>query len=519
MSSDIFITSPSQARLLKYLAQNHFSEERANLNEYRIGVEALGRPADFDPAKSSSVRVDIHRLRIRLRKYYESEGANHPLTVVLEDGRYALRFEPRLDQKAATSDDKPDVRPAGNELTEAKSDKILTAPVVLKDLVDEDRKPRSRFRLAFSAVILALLLVATIVSYWMWERMRSHARNLQEASDRQGPAIERAAAVPPETDSIRILAGYLKEKYVDREGRTWGGDRFFSGGEPTEQDFSYILGTNDPTMYRTARSGDFSYDIPVKSIRYELRLHFAETTFGPGTTSGGGESSRVFSVYLGDRPVLQNFDVLSDAGGNDRVYTRVFRDVSPDSDGKIHIRFHHKVQQPFVNAIELVPEVGNRTSPILMVMQEDSYVDRTGRLWMPDQYAVGGMLITHHKSPVNAPDPRLFDGERFGHFLYQIPLAPGRYSVTFYLSESYFGTDSKPEDGDGRLFDIFANGEALVHEIDIAKQAGGPRKGLSLTFHGLKPNAAGLLVLSFVPVKNYAVINALAVVEESKYQR
>jgi len=35
------------------------------------------------------------------------------------------------------------------------------------------------------------------------------------------------------------------------------------------------------------------------------------------------------------------------------------------------------------------------------------------------------------------------------------------------------------------------------------------------TFHGLKANAQGKLLLSFVPVKNYASVYAVEVIDES----
>src|ERR1035438_8437916 len=59
LSSLTFSEAPTLARLLKYLCNNHFSEDKRDLNEYRIGVEALGRPSDFDPAKNSCVRVEM----------------------------------------------------------------------------------------------------------------------------------------------------------------------------------------------------------------------------------------------------------------------------------------------------------------------------------------------------------------------------------------------------------------------------------------------------------------------------
>ena len=123
LSSETFTGSPNLARLLKYLCSNHFSEHKNSLNEYRIGVEALGRPSDFDPAKNSSVRVEVHRLRGRLRKYYETEGASHPLRIILDEGHYGLQFVRREDDLLAASSrpqgfaspgEEPEEAPIGN---------------------------------------------------------------------------------------------------------------------------------------------------------------------------------------------------------------------------------------------------------------------------------------------------------------------------------------------------------------------------------------------------------------------
>ncbi len=66
------------------------------------------------------------------------------------------------------------------------------------------------------------------------------------------------------------------------------------------------------------------------------------------------------------------------------------------------------------------------------------------------------------------------------------------------------------------MFDIYCNGEALMRNFDIFKEAGGADRALRKTFHGLSPNAQGKLLLTFVPVKNYACLNAIEVVHESQ---
>ena len=112
-------------------------------------------------------------------------------------------------------------------------------------------------------------------------------------------------------------------------------------------------------------------------------------------------------------------------------------------------------------------------------------------------------------------DPELYRAERFGNFTYTIPVVPGRYRVTLKFAETWFGP-GKPGGGgrDYRMFDVYANGVALLKNFDIYEEAGGPDRALDRTFRGITPNALGKIVLSFVPVKNYASVNAIEIAED-----
>ncbi len=46
-----------------------------------------------------------------------------------------------------------------------------------------------------------------------------------------------------------------------------------------------------------------------------------------------------FQVSVNDHAVLDGFDPISEAGGPDRLHSRVIRDISPAKDGKIHLGF------------------------------------------------------------------------------------------------------------------------------------------------------------------------------------
>jgi Malectin domain len=149
---------------------------------------------------------------------------------------------------------------------------------------------------------------------------------------------------PSGTPEVRIRCGYSKGSYYDYRGNLWLGDRYFSGGYPTQLSNQYIAGTRDQHFYLTMRSGTFSYSIPAPPGTYELHLHFSETTYSLASTLGGGENSRVFNVRLNGEPLLDEFDIVSDAG-SDTADVRVFRDVHPDATGHVRLDFSGLISQ------------------------------------------------------------------------------------------------------------------------------------------------------------------------------
>src|SRR5215813_11551975 len=92
LTSSLFVRTPSLANLLSYLCQKYFQGEADLLKEYTIGVEAFGRAPDFDKKEDSIVRVEIRRLREKLRQYYETEGGDHSIRLTIPVGRYVPVF-------------------------------------------------------------------------------------------------------------------------------------------------------------------------------------------------------------------------------------------------------------------------------------------------------------------------------------------------------------------------------------------------------------------------------------------
>lgn len=93
LSSRTFGRSDQLKAFLRYVCEQELAGHGKQLNEYRIGVEALGRPADYDPTTDATVRNRAHALRKKLEEYYQQENPLAPLRIVLSKGSYCPVFE------------------------------------------------------------------------------------------------------------------------------------------------------------------------------------------------------------------------------------------------------------------------------------------------------------------------------------------------------------------------------------------------------------------------------------------
>lgn len=481
LSSELFDRSQNLQRLLTYLCEKAISGHGEDLKEYTVAVEALGRPASFDQKKDSIVRVEVHRLRKRLHQFYEGPGRASAVQIQIPEGRYVPQF---VRVAPVREPEKRDLPPA-----------VHAAPAPV----------RSR-----PSVWIGLALgVAAIAGFGAWL-----------ATPKEEPAATTGVLPPPaatESGEIRILAGRTKP-HVDLLGATWQADAYFEGGVPSATANPAVRNAEDQAIYSGHREGEFRYRIPLEPGHYELRLHFAETVFGEGNPAGGAETARLFDVYANGRQLESLLDILREAPGPRAAEVRVYKNIQPAEDGFLNLEFRGRLHNdPFVNAIEIRRSAPGRIRPVRLVANVAPVRDADGRTWRPDVLAEGGAVVKRTRPAENTNLPELFRSERFGTFRYTIPVArDGVYRATLYFHEAWFGEGNNGGLGEGaRVFDVFLNHQPLLTNFDVLRAAGGPRKAYVRTFHGLRPNSRGKLVLEFEPRVNYACINAIEIEDES----
>ncbi len=515
LSSKYFSRAPTLVQFLSYVCEKYFQGQAEQIKEYTVAVEAFGRPDTFEPKRDPIVRVDANRLRLRLVKYYRHEGRTHPIRISLPTGQYIPMFQ-FCDQVTAQTEA---LVPSGAGLA---APSLLTHPPggngtglapqpVVCPPADKSNGTRSRRKIptpvySLAGLLLTILTVSGISLRWF-------SLPLSQADPLPIPAS--SVPVLPGGE-VRILCGNSAPRYIDQVDRIWAGDRFFSGGQAFAIDVP-IARSEDPMIWQKGREGNFAYDIPLNPDIYELRLYFAEPVYGVDQREGGGETNRLFDVLVNGEAILENFDIITDAGGARTADVKVLTDVSPAADGYLHLRFTPRKSKALLNAVELVPGIPGRIRPIQITTSSYPVYSTDHTLWGADRYFTGGRRVSYTERVAGSDSPQVYGSERFGNFSYSIPVAPGRYTVRLHFREAWFGPENGGKGGLGsRIFDVHCNGLILLKDFDIFSEAGGADLALTKEFRGLRANPQGKLIFTFQPTENYACISALEVIQEAE---
>jgi len=94
LQSATFSRAEQLRNFLRYICEMEMAGKSSAITEYSIGVEALGRGAEFVPADDGVVRNRAHVLRQKLLEYYTQENPAAPLRIELAKGSYIPRFSP-----------------------------------------------------------------------------------------------------------------------------------------------------------------------------------------------------------------------------------------------------------------------------------------------------------------------------------------------------------------------------------------------------------------------------------------
>ena len=483
LTSGVLGRSSNLARMLTFVCEKHFLGLDDQVTEYLIATEALGRRDDFDPQNDTIVRVTAHSLRKRLQEIYQTDGVNRPLHIHIPLGNYMPSFVHRGADRTPNVQDAPASASSGPEQ-------------VLPQAHPAAVTPQPELHIRWFIATAFFLVVSLLCGFFVFAHRNAKKAALPKPQDSQ-------AALPQPTNTIRALMGNGRKTYVDNSGSIWTPSRYCSSGDSVTVATQNIIGTEDPYLYLGGIRGIAHCIFPVKPGEYEIHLHFAET-------SDLQMATRLAILSINAGPDI-NFDVVDNAGGDGIATSYVLAGIHPENDGSIHVDYTSEVS--LLNAVEILPADSDKLLPIRITASPFAINDSANQTWLSDRYFRGGRrgLLPDAAKTTNRG---IYSNHRIGRFRYDIHVvSPGKYRVTLYFSDPWFGKHNWGNGGPGsRVFNVSCNGSLILKNFDILAEGG--TNPVAKTFDNIPASAQGKIELSFIPVVNYPSVNAIEILPE-----
>jgi len=151
-----FCRSGLLQRFLVYVCEQHLMGNADEITEQRIGTQIFNRTADYNPGEDNIVRSYARLLRKRLEKYFEGEGSEEPIRLIIPRGGYVPVFYHSDDVPESTSN-------LFNETL------IEDTPVVRSDTAvttseNEHSVPKALWRPAWLSISIGLIVGGLLAS-------------------------------------------------------------------------------------------------------------------------------------------------------------------------------------------------------------------------------------------------------------------------------------------------------------------------------------------------------------------
>ncbi len=235
-----FMRADTLKKLLLYL----WAHRKEEISEYAVATEALGRRADFDPKTDASVRVQISRLRRKLKDFYESDGAGETPLLHIPMGTHVLTvLDGASPQPAPSTEELEEVSPSNTTRLQSFQSFLVIACVVLLVLCSwllwdrhklegamaRPATPPAKFWTAFFGTDApAKIILPTPVFFTFPKRSNVHLRDTAVNTFQSWPksesivAFSKVGGIPGLDHAYTVtsdtLAGIALARYLDMVG-------------------------------------------------------------------------------------------------------------------------------------------------------------------------------------------------------------------------------------------------------------------------------------------------------------
>lgn len=201
--SRAFKGSARHRTLLRHLVGHLLNNELTSLKESVIAIQVFGRsPSEFDPRLDSIVRVETRRLRVRLARYFRSEGREAALRIELPVGSYVPRILSRAEPEF------------GAESSRRARDLVERGNHFLRQRLSQEVLEQALERFDAALVESPEFVPALVGAARAWLNLAlGWYRAPQAAADQAAIALRRALAIEPGHAEANALLGSIEHSF------------------------------------------------------------------------------------------------------------------------------------------------------------------------------------------------------------------------------------------------------------------------------------------------------------------
>ena len=216
-------------KFLLYICEQSLIGNADRITEQHIGTHIFNRPTDYNPGEDNIVRSYARLLRKRLDEYFESEGKQETIRIVIPRGGYVPIFKAKTEEDPA----EPGAPPvAAHEAP--KLNHLSTKPILPPADIAEHTQTVSSpvLRLPWVLVLIGLLLGFALASIAWWAIHAREEKTSQESAHPIWAEVFQAnkdTLIVPADSGLGILQN-LSGILIPLE--TYASRSYFSGDTP-----------------------------------------------------------------------------------------------------------------------------------------------------------------------------------------------------------------------------------------------------------------------------------------------
>ncbi len=211
IQSKYFSHAPKKQKFVQLICDYHLQGRTAELNEYVIGYEVFEKGTGYNPSTDPVVRVGAHDVRKKLELYYQHEGAEDAVRLMIPLGTYMPVFMRAADSASPAAIATPPLEreiekndpPAfGDDSLSAPSSANLS-PLFATSLIAQAERRIARSAKTFLLVAGVAILLLTAMIAWLINQNRALQRRV--ISPTQEQALTQGIWSPFLTNQVSTL--------------------------------------------------------------------------------------------------------------------------------------------------------------------------------------------------------------------------------------------------------------------------------------------------------------------------